>query len=178
MASAGLTYALNNGSTEEQYYKQIFDAFVKAQSQGLSDAQIEIAMNQYGISAGDLAQATGVTPESVQTRMDVAAPTTEADLAYERAAQAELATRQAQEDARLASLLETVPEVPEYVAPVAAPVVTPPVVAPVTAPTGLLETPVATPVTAPVTAPVGLLRITSGNATSNNGVQYGNFSSS
>ena len=156
MASAGLTYALNNGSTEEQYYKQIFDAFVKAQSQGLSDAQIEIAMNQYGISADDLAQATGVTPESVQTRMDVAAPTTEADLAYERAAQAELATRQAQEDARLASLLETVPEVPEYVAPVAAPV-TAPVVAPVTAPTGLLETPVATPVTAPVTAPVGLL---------------------
>jgi hypothetical protein len=89
MASAGLTYALNNGSTEEQYYKQIFDAFAKAQSQGLSDAQIEIGMNQYGISASDLARATGVTPESVQTKMDVATPTTAADLAYERAAQAE-----------------------------------------------------------------------------------------
>ena len=148
MASAGLTYALNNGSTKEQYYKQIFDAFATAQSQGLSDAQIEIGMNQYGISADDLAQATGVTPESVQTRMDVATPTTAADLAYERAAQAELATRQAQEDARLASLLETAPTET-------------PVSAPITVPTGLLETPittpVATPVVAPVTAPVSLL---------------------
>jgi plasmid maintenance system antidote protein VapI len=141
-----LTYALNNGSTKEQYYKQIFDAFANAQSEGLSDAQIEIGMNQYGISADDLAQATGVTPESVQTRMDVATPTTAEDLAYERAAQEELATRQAQEDSRLASLT--------------APVETP-VTAPVTVPTGLLETPittpVATPMVAPVTAPVSLL---------------------
>jgi len=157
MASAGLTYALNNGSTEEQYYKQIFDAFVKAQSQGLSDAQIEIGMSQYGISAADLAQATGVTPESVQTRMDVATPTTAADLAYERAAQEELATRQAQEDARLASLIAPVETAPVETAPVEVPVETAPVVAPVTAPVGLLGTPVTAPVAAPVTAPVGLL---------------------
>ena len=167
MASAGLTYALNNGSTEEQYYKQIFDAFVKAQSQGLSDAQIEIGMSQYGISAADLAQATGVTPESVQTRMDVATPTTAADLAYERAAQEELATRQAQEDARLASLIAPVETAPVITPPVVQPVglletpvtspVVAPVTAPVTAPVGLLQTPVTAPVAAPVTAPVGLL---------------------
>jgi hypothetical protein len=152
--SAALNYALNNGSTEEQYYKQIFDAFAKAQAQGLSDAQIEIGMNQYGISAGDLARATGVTPESVQARMEAAAPTTEADLAYERAAQAELAARQRQEQTRLASLLETTPVVtpPTVVTP---PVTTTPVVTPPTVVTPPVVTPpvVRPPVTPPVVRP-------------------------
>jgi hypothetical protein len=158
--SAALNYALNNGSTEEQYYKQIFDAFAKAQAQGLSDAQIEIGMNQYGISAGDLARATGVTPESVQARMEAAAPTTEADLAYERAAQAELAARQRQEQTRLASLLETTPVVtpPTVVTPPVAttPVVTPPtVVTPPVVTTPVVKPPVVTPpvVKPPVTPP-------------------------
>ena len=158
--SAALNYALNNGSTEEQYYKQIFDAFVKAQAQGLSDAQIEIGMNQYGISAGDLARATGVTPESVQARMEAAAPTTEADLAYERAAQAELAARQRQEQTRLASLLETTPVVttPTVVTPpiTTTPVVTPPtVVTPPVVTTPVVKPPVVTPpvVKTPVTTP-------------------------
>jgi hypothetical protein len=158
--SAALNYALNNGSTEEQYYKQIFDAFAKAQAQGLSDAQIEIGMNQYGISAGDLARATGVTPESVQARMEAAAPTTEADLAYERAAQAELAARQRQEQTRLASLLETTPVVtpPTVVTPPVAttPVVTPPtVVTPPVVTTPVVKPPVVTPpvVTPPVVKP-------------------------
>lgn len=159
--SAALNWALNNGSTEEQYYKQIFDAFAKAQSQGLSDAQIEIGMNQYGISAGDLARATGVTPASVQARMEAAAPTTEADLAYERAAQAELAARQKQEQTRLASLLDTTPVVtpPTVVTPpvtttpvVKTPVVTPPVV--VTPPTVVTPPVVTTPVVKPpITTP-------------------------
>jgi hypothetical protein len=158
--SAALNWALNNGSTEEQYYKQIFDAFAKAQAQGLSDAQIEIGMNQYGISAGDLARATGVTPESVQARMEAAAPTTEADLAYERAAQAELAARQRQEQTRLASLLETTPVVtpPTVVTPPVAttPVVTPPtVVTPPVVTTPVVKPPVVTPpvVKPPVTPP-------------------------
>ena len=158
--SAALNYALNNGSTEEQYYKQIFDAFAKAQAQGLSDAQIEIGMNQYGISAGDLARATGVTPESVQARMEAAAPTTEADLAYERAAQAELAARQRQEQTRLASLLETTPVVtpPTVVTPpvTTTPVVTPPtVVTPPVVTTPVVKPPVVTPpvVKPPVTPP-------------------------
>jgi hypothetical protein len=163
--SAALNYALNNGSTEEQYYKQIFDAFAKAQAQGLSDAQIEIGMNQYGISAGDLARATGVTPESVQARMELAAPTTAADLAYERAAQAELAARQRQEQTRLASLLETTPVVtpptvvtpPVTTTPVVTPptVVTPPVVTPPVVTTPVVKPPVVTPpvVKPPVTPP-------------------------
>jgi hypothetical protein len=158
--SAALNYALNNGMTQEQYYKQIFDAFAKAQAQGLSDAQIEIGMNQYGISAGDLARATGVTPESVQARMEAAAPTTEADLAYERAAQAELAARQRQEQTRLASLLETTPVVtpPTVVTPPVAttPVVTPPtVVTPPVVTTPVVKPPVVTPpvVTPPVVKP-------------------------
>ena len=162
--SAALNWALNNGSTEEQYYNQIRNEFLKAQAQGLSDAQIEIGMNQYGISAGDLAKATGVTPASVQARMEAAAPTTEADLAYERAAQAELATRQQQEATRLASLLETptvtTPTVttPTAVTPplVTTPVVTPPaVVTPPVVTTPVVKPPVVTPpvVKPPVTTP-------------------------
>ena len=157
--SAALNWALNNGSTEEQYYNQIRNEFLKAQSQGLSDAQIEIGMNQYGISAGDLARATGVTPASVQARMEAAAPTTEADLAYERAAQAELATRQQQEATRLASLLETpTATTPTAVTPplVTTPVVTPPaVVTPPVVTTPVVKPPVVTPpvVKPPVTTP-------------------------
>lgn len=159
--SAALNWALNNGSTEEQYYNQIRNEFLKAQTQGLSDAQIEIGMNQYGISAGDLARATGVTPASVQARMEAATPTTAADLAYERAAQAELAARQKQEQTRLASLLDTTPVVtpPTVVTPpvtttpvVKTPVVTPPVV--VTPPTVVTPPVVTTPVVKPpITTP-------------------------
>jgi hypothetical protein len=162
--SAALNWALNNGSTEEQYYNQIRNEFLKAQAQGLSDAQIEIGMNQYGISAGDLAKATGVTPASVQARMEAAAPTTEADLAYERAAQAELATRQQQEATRLASLLETpIVTTPTLTTPTAVtpplvttPVVTPPaVVTPPVVTTPVVKPPVVTPpvVKPPVTTP-------------------------
>ena len=94
--SAGLAWSLANGISQEQYDKNLFDAYVKAQSQGLSDAQIESSMNQYGISAADLARATGVTPESVQARLDAATPTTAAEIAYNKAAMDELAVREAQ----------------------------------------------------------------------------------
>ena len=94
--SAGLAWSLANGISQEQYDKNLFDAYVKAQSQGLSDAQIESGMNQYGISAADVARATGVTPESVQAKLDAATPTTAAEIAYNKAAMDELAMREAQ----------------------------------------------------------------------------------
>jgi hypothetical protein len=92
--------------------------------------------------------------------MEAAAPTTEADLAYERAAQAELAARQRQEQTRLASLLETTPVVtpPTVVTPpvTTTPVVTPPtVVTPPVVTTPVVKPPVVTPpvVKPPVTPP-------------------------
>jgi hypothetical protein len=101
--SAGLAWSLANGISQEQYDKNLFDAYVKAQSQGLSDAQIESSMNQYGISAADVARATGVTPASVQARLDAAAPTTAAEIAYDKAAMAELANRQAQNQTQISA---------------------------------------------------------------------------
>ena len=131
MASAGLTWALNNGMTADQYYQNIFDFVL--QNQGMSDADLRSAMDQYGISPTDVAQATGTKSEAVQQRYE-AVPVVTPDPVYTPEAPP--------------SLLETVPEVPAYVAPVIAPVI-----APVTVPTGLLETPVTTPVAAPVAAP-------------------------
>jgi len=101
--SAGLAWSLANGISQEQYDKKLFDAYVKAQSQGLTDAQIESQMNQYGISAADVARATGVTPASVQARLDAATPTTAAEIAYDKAAMAELANRQAQNQTQIAA---------------------------------------------------------------------------
>ena len=40
MASAALNYALNNGMTQAQYYKNIFD-YVNA-NRGLNDVQLKI----------------------------------------------------------------------------------------------------------------------------------------
>jgi hypothetical protein len=94
--SAGLAWSLANGISQEQYDKNLVDAYVKAQSQGLSDAQIESNMNQYGISAADVARATGVTPASVQARLDAATPTTPEEIAYNQKAMDELAIREAQ----------------------------------------------------------------------------------
>ena len=131
MASAGLTWALNNGMTADQYYQNIFDFVL--QNQGMSDADLRSAMDQYGISPTDVAQATGTKSEAVQQRYE-AVPVVTPEPVYTPEAPP--------------SLLETVPEVPAYVAPVTAPVI-----APVTVPTGLLETPVTTPVAAPVAAP-------------------------
>jgi len=149
MASAGLTWALNNGMTADQYYQNIFDFVL--QNQGMSDADLRSVMDQYGISPTDVAQATGTKPEAVQQRYE-AIPVTAPEPVYTPPAPP--------------SLLETPPEAPAYVAPVetpayVAPVETPayvaPVVAPVITPVSLLETPVTAPVAAPVTAPVGLL---------------------
>jgi hypothetical protein len=136
MASAGLTWALNNGMTADQYYQNIFDFVL--QNQGMSDADLRSAMDQYGISPTDVAQATGTKPEVVQQRYE-AIPVTAPEPVYTPPAP---------------SLLETPPEAPAYVAPVETPAYVAPVTAPVTAP---VAAPVTAPVAAPVTAPVGLL---------------------
>ena len=94
--SAGLAWSLANGISQEQYDKNLVDAYKDAVAKGLTDAQIESGMNQWGISAADLARATGVTPESVQARLDAATPTTAAEIAYNKAAMDELAMREAQ----------------------------------------------------------------------------------
>lgn len=71
MASTGLTYAVNNGITPDQYYQNIFD-YVNA-NRGLNDVQLKAEMDKYGISPEDVAAATGVPLGGVQTRYDVAA---------------------------------------------------------------------------------------------------------
>jgi len=71
MASTGLTYAVNNGMTPDQYYQNIFD-YVNA-NRGLNDVQLKAEMDKYGISPEDVAAATGVPLGGVQTRYDVAA---------------------------------------------------------------------------------------------------------
>ena len=56
-------------------------------------------MDQYGISAADLAIATGSDVKKVDERVTAAVPTTPAEIAYDKAAKEELAKRQAAADA-------------------------------------------------------------------------------
>jgi hypothetical protein len=97
--SAGLAWSLNNGISQAQYDQSIADAYAQAQAKGLTDAQIESNMNQYGVSAADVARATKLSEASLQARLDAATPTTPAEIAYNQAAMAELAGRQSQWDA-------------------------------------------------------------------------------
>ncbi len=53
-------------------------------------------MNQYQISAADVARATQSTPAAIQARMEAATPTTQTEIAYNQAAMDELAAREAQ----------------------------------------------------------------------------------
>jgi hypothetical protein len=94
--SAGLAWSLANGISQEQYDQKLADAYAQAQAKGLTDAQIESNMNQYGISAADVARALGVPTGDVQTRLDAATPTTAEEIAYNKAAMDELAAREAQ----------------------------------------------------------------------------------
>jgi antitoxin component HigA of HigAB toxin-antitoxin module len=97
--SAGLTWSLNNGITEAEYYKKVADDYKRAVSEGLTDAQIRSTMDQYGISAADLATATGSDLKKVEERVTAAVPKTPAEIEYDKAAKAELAKRQALADA-------------------------------------------------------------------------------
>lgn len=94
--SQGLAWSLANGITQEQYDKNIVDAIKRYEQQGYTDAQYESLMNQWGISAEDVARATGSMVQDIQARMQAATPTTPTEVEFERAAQAELGQRQAQ----------------------------------------------------------------------------------
>ena len=94
--SPALAWSLANGISQEQYDKSIVDAIKLGESKGLSDAQFESLMNQYQISAADVARATQSTAANIQSRMEAATPTTAAEIAYDKAAMAELAGREAQ----------------------------------------------------------------------------------
>jgi len=97
--SAGLAWSLANGITEQQYYKKVADDYKRAVSEGLTDAQIRSTMDQYGISAADLATATGSDVKKVEERVAAAVPKTPTEIAYDKAAKEELAKRQALADA-------------------------------------------------------------------------------
>jgi hypothetical protein len=94
--SPALAWSLNNGISQEQFDKNIVDAIKLGESKGLSDAQFESLMNQYQISAADVARATQSTAANIQSRMEAATPTTAAEIAYDKAAMDELAKREAQ----------------------------------------------------------------------------------
>jgi len=70
MASAALNYALNNGISQDQYYQNIFD-YVNS-NRGSNDVQLRAEMDRLGVSAEDVAAATGVPLAGVQTRYNVA----------------------------------------------------------------------------------------------------------
>jgi flagellar motor protein MotB len=94
--SPALAWSLANNISQEQFDKSIVDAIKLGESKGLSDAQFESLMNQYQISAADVARATQSTAANIQSRMEAATPTTAAEIAYDKAAMAELAGREAQ----------------------------------------------------------------------------------
>ena len=94
--SPALAWSLANGISQQQFDKNIVDAIKQGEAQGLSDAQFESLMNQYQISAADVARATQSTPAIIQSRMEAATPTTATEIAYDKAAMDELAAREAQ----------------------------------------------------------------------------------
>jgi hypothetical protein len=94
--SPALAWSLANNISQEQFDKSIVDAIKLGESKGLSDAQFESLMNQYQISAADVARATQSTPAIIQSRMEAATPTTATEIAYDKAAMDELAKREAQ----------------------------------------------------------------------------------
>ena len=95
--SAALNWALNNGMTQAEYDKRIFDAVVAAQQSGTSNVALRAEMDRLGITPEDVARATGVTTQSVQEKYVAAVPTTQADLIAKAAADAELAARTARD---------------------------------------------------------------------------------
>ncbi len=106
MASEALNWALNNGMTQAEFDKRIFDAVVTAQQQGTSNAMLRSEMDRLGISPEDVARATGVTTQSVQEKYNAAIPKTEAELIADAAAEAELAARTARDTTASQALID------------------------------------------------------------------------
>jgi hypothetical protein len=93
MASTALDWALANGMSQAEFDKRIFNTVRDAKAAGTSNALLRIEMDRLGISAEDVARATGVSAQSVRDAYNVAVPTTEAELIANAAADAELAAR-------------------------------------------------------------------------------------
>jgi hypothetical protein len=94
--SPGLAWSLANGISQQEYDQNIFNAIKQGEAQGLTDANFRSQMTQYGISAEDVARVTQAAPSVIQQRFEAATPTTAADIAFNNAAMAELAEREAQ----------------------------------------------------------------------------------
>jgi len=105
MASEALNWALSNGMTQAEFDKNIFDAVVAAQKNNTSPALLRVEMDRLGISPADVARATGVTTQSVESQYNAAAPKTEAELIAATAAANELAARTARDTTASQSLI-------------------------------------------------------------------------
>jgi hypothetical protein len=105
MASEALNWALSNGMTQAEFDKNIFDAVVAAQRNNTSPALLRVEMDRLGISPADVARATGVTAQSVESQYNAAAPKTEAELIAATAAANELAARTARDTTASQSLI-------------------------------------------------------------------------
>ena len=77
--SEALNWALNNGMTQQEFDQRIFNAVLAAQQpgSGVTDAMLRSEMDRLGISPEDVARATGVSTQSVQSRYTAAIPKTE-----------------------------------------------------------------------------------------------------
>jgi len=106
MASEALNWALANGMTQAEFDKNIFNAVVDAQKSGTSNAMLRIEMDRLGISPTDVARATGVAAQGVQTQYTGAVPKTEAELIAAAAATSELAARTARDKTASQALID------------------------------------------------------------------------
>ena len=97
MASTALDWALANGMSQAEFDKRIFNSVRDANAAGTSNALMRIEMDRLGISAEDVARATGVSTQSVVDKYNAAIPKTEAELIANAAADAELAARAARD---------------------------------------------------------------------------------
>ena len=108
MASEALNWALANGMTQAEFDRNIFNAVLDAQKpgSGVTDSMLRSEMDRLGISPADVARATGVTTQSVESRYATAIPKTEAELIADAAAEAELAARTARDTTASQSLID------------------------------------------------------------------------
>jgi hypothetical protein len=108
MASEALNWALANGMTQAEFDRNIFNAVLDAQKpgSGVTDSMLRSEMDRLGISPADVARATGVTTQSVESRYATAIPKTAAELIADAAAEAELAARTARDTTASQSLID------------------------------------------------------------------------
>jgi hypothetical protein len=108
MASEALNWALANGMTQAEFDRNIFNAVLDAQKpgSGITDSMLRSEMDRLGISPADVARATGVTTQSVESRYATAIPKTAAELIADAAAEAELAARTARDTTASQSLID------------------------------------------------------------------------